>query len=158
MIAYFILLKVIAVTMQGIKRKIVYVSTFEFIAIFMTSLLLALLSDQSMSHTSVAGIASSLIAIVWNLVYNTLFEYWESKQQKKGRSVLRRIVHATLFEAGLVAMLVPLFAWWLDITLWQAFVYDIGLIIFFLCYTFIFNLCFDRIFGLPASAQPAPSK
>lgn len=144
--------------MQGIKRKIVYVSMFEFIAIFMTSLLLTLLSNQSMSHTAVAGIASSLIAIVWNLVYNTLFEYWESKQQKKGRSVLRRIVHATLFEAGLVAMLVPLFAWWLGITLWQALVYDISLIIFFLCYTFIFNLCFDRIFGLPASAQPVPTK
>lgn len=155
---YFNKKQIVVSHMQGIKRKIVYVSTFEFIAIFMTSLLLTLLSDQPMSHTSVAGIASSSVAIVWNLVYNTIFEFWESKQQKKGRSILRRVVHATLFEAGLVAMLVPLFAWWLDISLLQALVYDIGLIIFFLCYTFVFNLCFDRIFGLPASAQPAPSK
>lgn len=144
--------------MQGIKRKIVYVSTFEFFAIFMTSLLLSMLSDQSMSHTSIAGIASSLVAIVWNLVYNTIFEYWETRQEKKGRSFLRRIVHATLFEAGLVAMLVPLFAWWLNISLWQALIYDVSLIIFFLCYTFIFNLCFDRLFGLPASAQAVPAK
>lgn len=140
--------------MQGIKRKIVYVTLFEFFAIFITSFALAFLSEQSISHSSIAAVASSIIAIIWNLIYNTVFEYWESRQQKRGRSVLRRIVHATGFEAGLVITLVPLFAWWLDISLLQALIYDIGLIVFFLSYTFIFNLIFDHIFGLPLSAQP----
>ena len=54
-------------------------------------------------------------------------------------------------------MLVPLFAWWLDISLWNAFVLDLGLIVFFMIYTYLFNLLFDRIFGLPSSAMPAPS-
>jgi uncharacterized membrane protein len=36
-------------------------------------------------------------------------------------------------------------------------VLDLGLIFFFLVYTFLFNLVFDRIFGLPASALPQPS-
>jgi uncharacterized membrane protein len=31
-----------------------------------------------------------------------------------------------------------------------------GLIIFFLVYTFVFNLAFDKVFGLPASALPVP--
>jgi uncharacterized membrane protein len=53
-------------------------------------------------------------------------------------------------------MLVPLFAWWLQISLWQALVLDVALIAYFLVYTFVFNLAFDRIFGLPASAQPLP--
>ena len=48
--------------------------------------------------------------------------------------------------------LVPLFAWWFDIGLWQALVMDLGLLVFFLVYTFVFNWCFDRVFGLPASA------
>ena len=30
---------------------------------------------------------------------------------------------------------------------------DLGLIVFFLCYTFVFNWVFDRLFGLPASAM-----
>jgi len=53
-----------------------------------------------------------------------------------------------------VFTLVPLFAWWFGISLWQAFVMDLALIVFFLCYTFVFNWGFDRVFGLPASALP----
>lgn len=142
--------------MQGIKRKVVYITLYEIIAIAMSSAGLALLSGSELGHASVAAVAASAIAVVWNLVYNTLFERWEARQAKRGRSVLRRVVHAIGFEGGLVVTLVPLFAWWLDISLWQAFVLDLGLIVFFLVYTFVFNLAFDKIFGLPASAQPAP--
>jgi uncharacterized membrane protein len=35
-------------------------------------------------------------------------------------------------------------------------VLDLGLIVFFLVYTYVFNLGFDRVFGLPASASPQP--
>lgn len=140
--------------MQGIKRKVIYITLYEIIAIAMSATGLALLSGADMGHASVAAVAASAIAVVWNLVYNTLFERWEARQAKRGRSLLRRAAHAIGFEAGLVVTLVPLFAWWLDISLWQAFVLDLGLIVFFLVYTFVFNLLFDRVFGLPASAQP----
>lgn len=144
--------------MQGIKRKIVYVACFELIAIAITTTGFALLTGQAPAHASIAAVASSAIAVVWNLMYNTAFEWWEARQSRRGRGLLRRIAHAAGFEAGLVVMLVPLFAWWLDVSLWQAFVLDLGLIAFFLAYTFAFNLAFDRVFGLPASAQPAPSE
>ncbi len=140
--------------MQGIKRKLVYVCLFELIAIAITTGGLILLSGQSLSHTSVAAVASSAIALVWNLIYNSLFEAWESRQVVRGRNIWRRIAHAVGFELGLVITLVPFFAWWLNITMWHALVVDIGLIIFFLIYTFIFNLIFDHVFGLPASALP----
>ena len=57
---------------------------------------------------------------MWNFIFNGLFERWEARQPRKGRSVLRRIVHAVGFEAGLVAMLVPLFAWVLGVDLLTA--------------------------------------
>ena len=142
--------------MQGIRRKIVYVSLYELFAIAISSAGLALLSDSGLGHASVAAVAASAIAVVWNLVYNSLFERWEARQATKGRSVKRRIAHALGFEGGLVLMLVPLFAWWLGVSLWQAFVLDLGLIVFFLIYTYVFNLGFDRVFGLPASAAPQP--
>lgn len=142
--------------MQGLQRKIVYVSLYELFAIAASSAGLALLSDSGLGHASVAAVAASAIAVVWNLVYNTLFERWEARQAVKGRGVARRIAHALGFEAGLVVMLVPLFAWWLGVSLWQAFVLDLGLIVFFLVYTYVFNLGFDRVFGLPASASPQP--
>jgi len=140
--------------MQGIRRRIVYVTLYELIAIAATSVGLAALSDSSLARAGVAGLASSAVAIVWNVVFNTLFERWEARQTVRGRSLARRAAHAIGFEGGLVVTLVPLFAWWLDITLWHALMLDLGLLLFFLVYTFAFNWVFDRVFGLPASALP----
>lgn len=100
-----------------------------------------------------AEAAAKADAIVWNIVFNWAFERWEARQSVKGRSVRRRIAHAIGFEGGLVFILVPLFAWWFQVTLWQALVMDLGLVVFFLCYTFVFNWVFDAVFGLPLSAQ-----
>jgi uncharacterized membrane protein len=140
-------------TMQGLKRKVIYATLFELIAVALTSSLLMLLAGHDAGHAGVAAVASSLIALVWNMVYNTLFEAWEARQATRGRSWMRRAAHAAGFEGGLVVMLVPLFAWWLGITLWEALVLDLWLVLFFMVYTFLFSLAFDRIFGLPASAQ-----
>ncbi|MDO9434963.1 PACE efflux transporter [Hydrogenophaga sp.] len=142
--------------MQGLKRRIVYITFYELIAIVAATAGLALLSGSEVGHAGVAAIAASAVAVVWNFVFNSLFERWEARQAQKGRGFWRRVAHAVAFEAGLVVTLVPLFAWWLEISLWQAFVLDLGLIVFFLIYTFFFNLAFDKIFGLPASAQQSP--
>jgi uncharacterized membrane protein len=145
--------------MQGIKRKIVYVSLYEAIAIVAASFGFALMSGQELSHAGPLAVACSIVAVTWNMIFNSLFELWESKQAVKGRSIARRIAHAIGFEGGLVVILVPLVAWWLQVSLWHALVMDLGLVVFFLVYTFVFNWVFDRIFGLPASAlgnaQPA---
>ena len=99
------------------------------------------------------AVASSVIAVLWNLVYNILFERWEASQSVRGRSVRRRMAHAIGFELGFLVMLVPLFAWWFGIGLQRALVLEIGLALFFLVYTFAFNWAFDKTFGLPAAAQ-----
>jgi uncharacterized membrane protein len=141
--------------MQGLKRRIVYISLYEGIAIVAASAGLALMTGQSAGHSGVAAVLASGIAILWNLSFNALFERWESRQAVRGRSLRRRIAHAIGFEGGLVAFLVPVFAWWLDVSLWQALVMDLGLVVFFLIYTFVFNWAFDGIFGLPASVSGA---
>jgi len=142
--------------MQGIRRRIVFVTLYELIAIVATSAGLAAFSDSGLQRAGVAAVVSSAVAVVWNVVFNTLFERWEARQTVRGRSLARRAAHAIGFEGGLVVTLVPFFAWWLDITLWQAFVLDLGLLLFFLGYTFVFNWAFDQVFGLPASALPEP--
>ena len=144
--------------LQGARRKLVYVSLYEAIALAITSTGLAAGSGSSLQHAGVAAVASSVIAVLWNLLYNTLFERWESRQVVRGRSFRRRVAHAVGFELGFIVTLVPLFAWWLDIGWWHALVLDLGLSMFFLVYTFAFNLAFDQVFGLPASAQPLPDR
>jgi uncharacterized membrane protein len=139
--------------LQGLKRRVIYVTLYELIAIAAATVGLAALTGQGAGHAGVVAVAASAIAVVWNIVFNWAFERWESRQAVRGRSVARRVAHAIGFEGGLVFSLVPLFAWWFGVSLWTAFVMDLGLIVFFLCYTFVFNWVFDRVFGLPASAQ-----
>ena len=145
-------------SLQGVKRRLIYVSLYELIAIAAATAGLALLSGQGAGHSSVVAVAASVIAIVWNIVFNWAFERWEARQPVRGRSVARRVAHAIGFEGGLVFTLVPLFAWWFNVSLWQAFVMDLALIVFFLCYTFVFNWVFDQVFGLPASAMAASAQ
>ncbi len=138
--------------MQGIQRKIVYVALYEAIAIACTTAGLAGLADHDAGAAGIAAVLASATAVAWNLVYNTLFEAWEARQARRGRSLLRRVVHAIGFEGGLVLAIVPMFAWALDTSLVDAFLLDIGLVIFFVLYSFAFNWAFDLVFGLPKAA------
>jgi uncharacterized membrane protein len=143
--------------MQGLQRRVVYITLYEGIAIVCASAGLALMTDVGLGHSGMLAVVASVIAVIWNLAFNALFERWESRQAVRGRSVRRRIAHAIGFEGGLIAFLVPMFAWGLGVTLWQALVMDLGLVLFFLVYTFVFNWGFDRVFGLPRSAQAVPT-
>lgn len=138
--------------MQGIKRRVVYITLYEGIAIVAASVGLALMSGQGLGHSGALAVVASVIAVLWNLAFNALFERWESRQAVCGRSVKRRIAHAVGFEGGLIAFLVPVFAWALGVSLLEALVMDLGLVVFFLVYTFVFNWGFDTVFGLPTSA------
>lgn len=139
--------------LYGLRRRVVYVTLYELIAIAAATIGLALLSGQSAGHSSLVAVVASAIAVLWNLLFTHWFERWESRQTVRGRSVRRRIAHALGFEGGLALILIPVFAWWFKVSLWQALVMDIWMVVFFLCYTFGFNWVFDRIFGLPASAR-----
>ena len=138
--------------LQGPWRRVVFVTLYELIAIAVTTLGFMWFTDSGAAHSGVISAVSSAIAVAWNLAFNALFERWESRQSVRGRSLARRVAHALGFEGGLALMLVPLLAWWFDVGLWQALVMDLGLLLFFLVYTFVFNWGFDRLFGLPAAA------
>jgi uncharacterized membrane protein len=131
----------------------VYIGLYEAVAIALAGWGLMVMSGKSPFDSGTLAIATSVVAVVWNLVFNTYFERWEARQGTTGRSMKRRVLHAVCFEIGLVAMLVPLIAWWFGVSLWQALVMDMALVIFFLVYTFVFNWAFDAVFGLPVAAS-----
>lgn len=139
--------------MQGLKRRIVYVSSYEIIGMVISSVGLALLAGDSVEHTGPLSVMITTIAVTWNFIYNILYEKWEARQENKSRTVKRRIAHAIGFQITLVMFLIPLIAWWMNISLVAAFWLDVAFIIIIPIYTFIFNWTFDKLFGLPASAQ-----
>lgn len=139
--------------MQGIRRRIVHVTFYEIFAIALSSVVMLGTTPADVKLATIASVLASVFAVVWNVTYNSLFEAWEARQSVRGRSLARQVCHAFGFELGFLVVLVPAFAWLLGITLVEAFVLESGMILLFLVYTFAYNLAFDRIFGLPASAR-----
>ena len=141
--------------MQGFKRKLVNVTAYELIGMMISALGLALLSGHKPASTGPLAMIITTIAVSWNFIYNYLFEWWESRQASRTRTVRRRVLHAVGFQLTLVVYLIPLIAWWMHVSLVQAFLLDAALIVIIPCYTFVYNWIFDKLFGLPASALPA---
>jgi uncharacterized membrane protein len=139
-------------TLQGTKRKITYVTTYEAFAFVFGTLGFFGFSESSLERAGSLAFFGSVFAVSWNFTYNALFERWESKRLTRGRGFARRVLHAMGFEAGFLLVLMPAAAWWLEISYLHSFALNLGLNFFFLFYTFAFTWCFDRVFGLPTSA------
>ncbi|OJA97268.1 PACE efflux transporter [Burkholderia ubonensis] len=135
--------------MQGWKRRIVYVVLFEVLGILIASATLGALSGAGAAKSGMLGVMISTTGVVVNFLYNLAFEAWERRRAATTRSVGRRVLQAIGFQVALVTFLIPLIAWWLDVSLLQAFLYDAVLIVFFPIFTFVYNWSFDGVFGLP---------
>jgi uncharacterized membrane protein len=117
---------------------------FEVLAIIISAPLLVWLMDVPIVHAGLLTLMISLLAMTWNVIFNALFDKME-RRLGLVRTFRVRAVHAVGFEVGLIVTVVPLAAWWLDISLLDAFLLDIGVVLFFLPYTFLFNLGYDKL-------------
>ncbi|MES2579973.1 MAG: PACE efflux transporter [Pseudomonadota bacterium] len=138
--------------MTPLIRRVLQAILYEIGAIALTSPIIGLAFDTSASSALTLAAIMSTIALAWNYVFNAIFERWESRQTVKGRSIWRRLAHGIGFEGGLVMMLVPLMAYWLDISLLNAFYAEMGILLVFFVYAITFTWAFDKVFGLPESA------
>lgn len=138
--------------MKPITRRVLQAVLYEVGAVALTSPIIGYAFDAPASSAIGLAFVMSTIALAWNYVFNAIFERWESRQAIKGRSIWRRLAHGIGFEGGLVVMLVPLLAFWLNISFLEAFVAEIGLLVAFFIYAIAFTWAFDKVFGLPESA------
>jgi uncharacterized membrane protein len=137
------------ITLSPFKRRLVYVTIFEVLGIlFATLVLMALSGGEAQESLPVAIIVSS-VAVIWNFIFNTLFESWESRSQIKERTLKVRVIHAIGFEGGLFLFCLPIYMLWYGVGIWTALTMEAALLLFFLVYTFVFTLAFDQVFTLP---------
>jgi uncharacterized membrane protein len=134
-------------------RRVLQAVLYEVFAIAFVGPVLGVLFDKPQTSTLALALVMSTIALCWNYVFNAGFEWWESRQTLKGRSLVRRLLHGAGFEGGLTVMLVPVMGHWLDISYLNAFMANVGLLAFFFVYAIGFTWAFDRVFGLPQSAM-----
>ncbi|MFZ6645289.1 multidrug/biocide efflux PACE transporter [Undibacterium sp. TJN25] len=141
---------------KSLWERALHAILFEVTAIAISAPLLVGVMDISLSAAGTLTIFVSLAAMLWNVVFNMAFDRM-LRSMRRGRDLKVRIVHAMAFELGLLLMVVPMAAWWLDISLLNAFLLDIGLVLFFLPYTLVFNWIYDAAREVLVKRQTAAS-
>ena len=139
--------------MRTFRDRVRHALLFEAVALAIFIPGSAALFNEPVQHMGVIGIASATIATLWNFVFNMGFD--RAMLRLRGtlhKTLAIRVAHTFLFEAGLVAMLIPMIAWYLGIGLWAALLMDLAIVTFYLVYGFLFNIAYDRVFPIPAAA------
>lgn len=117
---------------------------FELIAVVMLTFFFIESFNQNNSKASILAIATSTIAMVWNYFYNIAFDFKFGHERIK-RSFIIRCIHAIGFEVGIMILTVPVLMWSLGLDLVSVIILDIGLMLFFLVYSLVFNYLYDHI-------------
>jgi len=144
--------------MRTSKDRIRHTLLFEAIALAIVTPAGALLFDLSFASMGILSVLASLVATVWNYLYNYGFDHAMLRLTgSTAKSLPLRVFHAVAFEAGMLAIMLPLVAWYLGISLYTAFMMDILLAAFFMVYAFIFNYAYDWIFPIPAAQAKTQS-
>ena len=92
---------------------------------------------------TVLDIGLSLFAMLWNYIYNVIFDKLMGFDRLERRLEVR-VIHTAGFELGMLLVTLPLMAWYLGITWLAAAMLEAGFLIFIFVYTIVFNWLYDR--------------
>ena len=129
---------------KSFKESVFHAVIFEVTANVIIALSLAWLMNVSVLQSGSLSVISALTATVWNFIFNKLFDSLQKKHQFQ-RTFLVRAIHAVGFETGLIISLIPVAMVMLNLTVTEAFFVEIGLVLFFLPYTMLFNWLYDYL-------------
>ncbi len=137
--------------MRQTADRIRHALSFEILALAIVTPLGAMFFDMPLKDMGVVTLVSATIATGWNYLYNLIFDHamlrWRGDVRK---TPTIRVLHALLFETGLLIALIPFIALYVGVDLWTAFVMDLALAGFYLVYAFVFNWVYDVVCPIPA--------
>lgn len=140
--------------MRTVADRIRHAVSFELIGFLIVVSTGILLFDMPLQSIGVVAIVGSVIATLWVYVFNYLFDLALLRRQGHARkSIRQRIANSVLFEIGLLLVLLPFIAWYLQVSLLDALNLGASLSVFYLVYSFGFNWVYDLVF--PMKSQPA---
>ncbi|EAY1267420.1 multidrug/biocide efflux PACE transporter [Salmonella enterica subsp. enterica serovar Enteritidis] len=128
-----------AIQRRSLPERIFHAVCFEGIATAILAPTTAWLMQRSVLEMGGLTILLATTAMIWNIIYNALFDrLWPAHQVRRTAKV--RALHALGFESGFIVIGV---AWVLNVSLLQAFTLEIGFFLFFLPYTMLYNWAYD---------------
>ncbi|EDW1911550.1 multidrug/biocide efflux PACE transporter [Salmonella enterica subsp. enterica serovar Typhimurium] len=131
-----------AIQRRSLPERIFHAVCFEGIATAILAPTTAWLMQRSVLEMGGLTILLATTAMIWNIIYNALFDrLWPAHQVRRTAKV--RALHALGFESGFIVIGVSIVDWVLNVSLLQAFTLEIGFFLFFLPYTMLYNWAYD---------------
>jgi len=129
---------------KSFTERGIHALLYEVIALLCCAPLAAWFMSRPLWQMGTLTWLLSCLAIVWNIFYNTIFDaLWP--ESRLGRSYWVRVCHGVAFEGGFIVLGLPLAAYWLQVSLLTALQLEVGLLLFFLPYTIVYNAVYDRL-------------
>ncbi|QIZ75815.1 PACE efflux transporter [Ferrimonas lipolytica] len=125
------------------KDRVIHSVLFEVIGLILLVPVASLISGVAPSIMTGIAVLVSLIAMAWNYGYNVLFDKLFG-QDRINRGLIVRMAHSAGFEIGLLSISLPLLVLMTGMGWWDALILDLGMVVFYLVYTLVFNWCYDH--------------
>lgn len=135
-----------------IKSRVFHAVLFECIALIILIPASYLLTKEGSLKMSLVMGGLSLFAVVWNYIYNLIFD-WKFGYDRLSRTLFIRIIHSCGFETGLILLTLPVIAYVLAISFTSAFLLEAAFFVFFFIYAIIFNWLYD--IAIARTAKPS---
>mgnify|MGYP000885641608 FL=1 len=141
---------------RSFSDRVRHALSFEIVGLAIFTPLATLAFDKPATDMGMIGLISSTVATLWNFVFNVGFDRAMLRMTGSAvKSMPVRVLHTLMFEGGLLVLLVPMIAWYLAIPLMAALMMDLAIMLFYLVYTFFFNIAYDRVYPLPETRAAA---
>lgn len=136
--------------MRNTRDRLRHTIGFELIGLLIAAPLASWVTGVGLNHMGPLALFFSVVATVWNYVYNIGVDRLLLRLQgHTHKSLWQRVLHTLGFEGGLLVVALPVMSWWLDIGLLEALALDLGFVLFYLVYAFIYNWSYDKVFPIP---------
>lgn len=135
--------------MRTHRDRIRHAVGFEIIALILSIPIMSFFFSFDIKDIGVIAIVGSIMATIWNYGFNIVFDKGMVRFKRSTfKTPVIRVLHVLLFESGLLMLYLPMVAWYLGISLWQAFIMDASLVGFYLFYNLSYNWAYDKVFPI----------
>ncbi|MBU9826990.1 multidrug/biocide efflux PACE transporter [Rahnella perminowiae] len=132
------------ISQKTFGERIFHAVGFEILAVLISAPAAAWALNKPVWEMGALAIMLSTTAMVWNVVYNSLFDkFWPVSRVVRTFKI--RVAHALGFEGGFIMIGLPVAALWLGIGLLDALMLEVGFFLFFLPYTVVYNWVYDML-------------
>lgn len=138
------------VKLRSLKDRIRYTVIFETILLTMIVPAGMIFYDRGIWDIGLLGVVLVIKAMIFNIIYNYIFDRIEARTGRvaNDRPHKWRVVHAIGFEVTLAITSIPIYTWWLNITVLEAIIIDLVVTTFIVGYTYVYTLVYDFVFPI----------